>query len=221
MRHLLISLIPFLVFHFSHAQDPQRFKAEVVQVKSATATASTSKPIVFTGSSSIRMWSDVQQRFSEHNVINSGFGGSQTSDLFYFAEELIVDYKPKQIFIYEGDNDLAEKKTPEQILSDTDKLLKYIRGRLSSKVQVAFITPKPSIRRWQLRGEYETYIRLLKDWVGKQKNVVCIDVWSPMLDANGEVKKDLFIEDELHMNSKGYDIWTETIRPYLKSRYKR
>lgn len=221
MRHLITFVILALAISVTQAQDPQRFREEVVLVKSENVKASSSKPIVFTGSSSIRMWTDVKQRFPEYNVINTGFGGSQTSDLFYFAEELIVDFKPKQIFIYEGDNDLAEKKTPQQILTDADKLLKYIRGRLSSKVQVAFITPKPSISRWHLRGEYEAYIRMLKEWVGKQKNVICIDVWTPMLEANGELKKDLFLEDDLHMNAKGYDIWTSTIRPYLKSKYKR
>jgi lysophospholipase L1-like esterase len=221
MRPIAISLILVLAFNLSRAQDPQRFKAEVVEVRSQNANASSSKPIVFTGSSSIRMWRDLQQRFPEYNVINSGFGGSQTSDMFYFAEELIVGYKPKQVFIYEGDNDLGELKTPEQVLLDAGKLLNYIRGRLSRKVQVAFITPKPSIRRWHLRGEYETYIRMLKDWAGRQKNVVCVDVWSPMLDANGELRKDLFLEDDLHMNAKGYDIWTSTIKPYLKSKYKR
>ncbi len=221
MRYFITPIILILVINLSLAQDPQRFMSEVAQVLGRNAGAGSTKPIVFTGSSSIRMWSDVQQRFPEYNIINTGFGGSQTSDMFYFAEELIIGYRPKQIFIYEGDNDLSEKKSPAQILSDTDKLLKYIRGRLSTRVQVAFITPKPSISRWHLRSEYEAYIRLLKDWAGKQKNVVCIDVWSPMIDTTGELKKDLFLEDNLHMNSKGYDLWTAAIRPYLKSKYKR
>lgn len=205
----------------AYAQDPQRFMDEVVALKQKDHELEKKLPIVFTGSSSVRLWGDIKNRFPDYNVINTGFGGSQMSDMFYFAEELIMQYKPKQVFIYEGDNDLGEKKTPEQVLSDADKLLKYIRGRLSNKVQIAFITPKPSIRRWHLKNEYEAYIKMLKEWTAKQKNVVCIDVWSPMIEANGDLKQDLFLEDNLHMNAKGYDLWTSAITPYLKKKYRR
>jgi lysophospholipase L1-like esterase len=203
------------------AQDPLRFKDEITAIKQKNTQVSTRNPIVFTGSSSVRMWNDIESRFSAYNILNTGFGGSQMSEMFYYAEELIVDYKPKQIFIYEGDNDLGEGKSPDQILQDADKVVKYLRGRLPKRIQIAFITPKPSIRRWDLKQRYENYIRLLKQWTAKQKNVICIDVWSPMIDTNGELKRDLFVEDGLHMNAKGYDLWTQAISPYLKRKYRK
>jgi lysophospholipase L1-like esterase len=138
------------------------------------------------------------------------------SELFYYADELIVQYKPKKIFIYEGDNDLSKGKSPDQILLDAEKLLKLIRCGLPRKVKVFFITPKPSILRWDQRNKYETYINMLKVWSGKQKNVEIVDVWTPMLDEKGELQKDLFIEDGLHMNSKGYDLWSIQIKRYLQ-----
>jgi hypothetical protein len=202
------------------SQDPLRFKDEISAIKQKTEKVSRTKLIVFTGSSSVRLWSDIESRFAGFNILNTGFGGSQMSEMFYYAEELIVDYHPKQIFIYEGDNDLGEGKTPEQILNDADKLVKYLRGRLPRRVQIAFITPKPSIRRWELKERYENYIQVLKAWTATQKNVVCIDVWTPMLDADGELKRDLFLEDDLHMNAKGYDLWTAAISPYLKRTYR-
>jgi lysophospholipase L1-like esterase len=38
-----------------------------------------------------------------------------------------------------------------------------------------------------------------------------VDVWTPMLDENGEPKKDIFLGDRLHMNAEGYKIWRETL----------
>jgi lysophospholipase L1-like esterase len=221
MKHFLTALLVGASLATSLAQDPLRFKKEIDEIKQRTEHHDKGNVVVFTGSSSIRLWSDIETRFKEFNVLNTGFGGSQTSDMFYYAEELITDYRPKQIFIYEGDNDLGEGKTPEQIISDTDKLVKYLRGTLSKRIQIGLITPKPSIRRWELKERYENYINLLRTWTATQKNVIFIDVWTPMLDERGNLKRDLFLEDDLHMNAKGYDIWTKVITPYLRKRYRK
>ena len=126
-------------------------------------------------------------------------------------------YNPKQIFIYEGDNDISAGKCPDEILKEADELLSLIRKKLSWKVEVVLISPKPSLVRWQLKDKYLDYNRKLKEWSKQQKNVTFIDVWTPMLDAEGNVMKDLFIEDGLHMNRNGYDIWARVIGEYIKN----
>jgi lysophospholipase L1-like esterase len=37
-----------------------------------------------------------------------------------------------------------------------------------------------------------------------------------MLDEDGIVMQDIFLEDGLHMNKKGYDIWAKAIGPLLR-----
>jgi lysophospholipase L1-like esterase len=218
MRRLVICpiVILFLVaFVFrTEAQDPLRFEKEVEKV---TSVAPTNKKdiIVFTGSSTIRMWKDIQTYFPSHNILNRGFGGSQTSDLIYYAEKLIVQYKPSQIFVYEGDNDLGSGKSKEVILQDSQTLVEIIRSKLGS-VPVVFITPKPSKARWHLKENYERYIEDLKRWAKTQKGVTVADLWTPMLDEDGIVMQDIFLEDGLHMNKKGYDIWAKAIGPLLR-----
>jgi lysophospholipase L1-like esterase len=216
---VLICVLLLLNVHVLQSQDHQKFKVEVDTLLKRYDHANLKKAIVFTGSSSIRLWTDLNQRFPDQNILNTGFGGSQMSDLFYYTDELIVKYKPKRIFIYEGDNDLGTGKTPDEILRDASKVLKLIRCGLPKRVKVFFITPKPSIRRWEQKKMYEDYISKLKAWADKQKNVGVIDVWTPMLDASGDLKRDLFVADDLHMNSKGYDIWTSVINPYLKKKH--
>lgn len=218
-RALIFLISIFCVLSFTvNGQDPLRFKKEVKEIKTRDSLVNKKRVILFTGSSSIRMWADIKDRFPEYNIVNTGFGGSQMSELFYYTDELIIQYHPKKIFIYEGDNDLGEGKSDEKILSDSEKVLKLIRCELPRKVKVYFITPKPSIRRWELKTNYEGFITKLKAWTGKNKNVYCVDVWKPMLENNGDLMKDLFLEDGLHMNTKGYDIWTHAITPYIKKK---
>jgi lysophospholipase L1-like esterase len=198
------------------AQDPLRLQNEVNKLVLSDSAVNNKKLILFTGSSSIRFWGDIKAYYPEYNAVNRGFGGSVTSDLIYYFDKLILPHHPKQIYIYEGDNDLAGGKSPEQILADTDSLLKLIRTKVSRKVPVLFISPKPSLARWKLKEQYIAYNRMLQDWTKKQKNVKYIDVWTPLLDASsGQPKSDIFIEDGLHLNKKGYEIWAATIKPYL------
>lgn len=198
------------------AQDPLRLEAEVNEITARDKSINKKDIILFTGSSSIKMWNDIQSYFPGHNIVNGGFGGSEMSDLLYYFDKLILPYKPKQIFIYEGDNDLNSGKSPSQILATSDSLLGLIRKHVSQKVQVFFISPKPSLARWQLKERYEHYNAELKKWVGRQKYVTFIDVWTPSLDPQGKVFQDIFLEDGLHMNKKGYVIWASEIGKFVQ-----
>jgi lysophospholipase L1-like esterase len=201
---------------FSSAQDPNRFKKEVEELDSIEYNFSRDKKlVVFAGSSSIRMWKDVQSYFPEYNVINNGFGGSQFSDLLYFYDQLIVKPAPEILFIYEGDNDLASNKKPSKILKEAKQLAEKIKQDLP-KTRVVFISPKPSIARVHLKNQYIKFNTKLEKYCKKQDNIEFADVWRPMLDNKGNVYKDVFLEDGLHMNKKGYDIWGKVIAKFLK-----
>jgi len=198
------------------AQDPTRFEKEVTTLIASDTAVSKKNLILFTGSSSIRFWGNIKAYYPEYNVVNRGFGGSLMSDLIYYFDKLVTPYNAKKIFIYEGDNDLGAGKTPEQIIADADSVLKLIRSKVSKKVPVYFITPKPSIARWHLKDQYIAYNQKLKEWAGRQKKVTYVDVWTPLLDSTGQPQKDIFIEDGLHLNKKGYEIWSAAIKPYVQ-----
>lgn len=200
---------------FSNAQDPNRFKNDVDELANKEYNFSNDKKlVVFAGSSSIRMWKDIQAYFPDYNVINNGFGGSQFSDLLYFYNELILQQKPEILFIYEGDNDINDKKKPGKVLKEAKQLTEKIKKDLP-ETRIVFISPKPSIARVQLKNEYIKFNKKLKKYCKKQGDVGFADVWHPMLDSYGNVYKDVFIEDGLHMNKKGYDIWGKVIGGFL------
>jgi lysophospholipase L1-like esterase len=214
LRPFIFIFFIFLSFNLA-AQDPLRFEREVTKLTAGDSALNKKKLILFTGSSSIRMWKDLKIDFPKHNVLNRGFGGSEMSDLLYYAQPLIVNYKPVKIFIYEGDNDINSGKSAEEILKSAEDLLVVIRKNLPKNVRVVFISPKPSIARSHLNDKYEDYNQKLKAWCSQQRYVQFADVWTPMLDSSGKVVPELFIEDGLHMNRKGYDIWKQVLRKYL------
>ncbi|HEY0897410.1 MAG TPA: GDSL-type esterase/lipase family protein [Sphingobacteriaceae bacterium] len=169
--------------------------------------------ILFTGSSSIAKWTDIQSYFPGYRVINRGFGGSEFSDLLYYADRVIMPYKPSKIFIYEGDNDLAAGKKVPEIMQQARDLREKI-GKALPGVPVAFISAKPSIARWELREAYESLNAELKKYAEATLLTMYADVWTPMLDRSGK-PLPLFVQDNLHMTPEGYRIWQKVMLDLL------
>jgi lysophospholipase L1-like esterase len=168
------------------------------------------------GSSSFTKWVDVQNYFPDYTIINRGFGGSTLTDLIRYADKIIFPYEPRQVVIYEGDNDLAASDTitPETVLNRFKKLFALIRKNFPN-TSIAFVSIKPSPSRMRLMSKMEEANSLIKNFLKTQKNSAFIDVYHKMLNKEGMPDKSIFIEDELHMNAKGYAIWQKAIQPYL------
>lgn len=207
---LLFCILSFNLF----AQDPTRFAEEVKKFEDIADNYPKENRIVFTGSSSIRLWVDFKSYFPNDNVINTGFGGSETSDLIYYKDLLIDQFNPKQVFIYEGDNDLNSGKSPIQIVSDLTELISSLLENENIE-SIVIIAPKPSLARAALRTEYEKMNKVIQAATELSSKVQYADIWPLMLNADGSLKKDLFIEDGLHMNKQGYDLWIKVIEPLL------
>jgi lysophospholipase L1-like esterase len=173
------------------------------------------KYIVFTGSSSIVFWESLSTDFPNKKVLNHGFGGSQTFEVLHFADRIITPYKPKQVVIYSGDNDIAAGKTPETVLADFNSLFNKIRSA-DKKTFITYISIKPSPSRRQFMPLMVKANQLVKDFLAARKRTSYIDVYTPMLLPDGNPKPELFKSDSLHMVPAGYKLWAGIVRPYLK-----
>ena len=197
-----------------NAPAPGRFDSEIAAFEKWDRQNSFPKnAVLFVGSSSIRLW-DLKASFPDLATINRGFGGSQMSDVVRHARRLITPYKPRLIVLYEGDNDLAAKETPEQVAADFDELLKIVRAALPATPLVVIGT-KPSPKRWAIIDQQRALNRLLAERCMKDGHATFLDVEKPMLDANGKPKLDLFRDDNLHLNAEGYKLWTTLLAPHL------
>jgi lysophospholipase L1-like esterase len=172
-------------------------------------------PIVFTGSSSVRMWTTLAEDFPRRPVLNRGFGGSQLRDATWYADEVAIHYRPRQVVLYAGDNDIDAGRPPQQVLADFRAFVARIRRDLPD-VPIAWLAIKPSLARIdQLPAQREANA-LVKAEAARMRNVDFIDVATPMLDAEGKPRAELFLADGLHMNRKGYALWHGIVAPFLR-----
>jgi len=169
--------------------------------------------ILFVGSSSIRMW-DLKKSFPKLQTINRGFGGSRLEDSVFYADEIILPYKPKTVAVYAGDNDIKAEYTPERILEDFREFVGKIRAELP-ETKILYIAVKPSLSRWNLIKEVRATNQLIQKECNSITNCEFLDIDTPMLGKDGKPRKELFKKDGLHLNDEGYQIWAEVIRPHL------
>lgn len=211
---LLFLLISFKIVS---AQETLPFYNEIQNFKKLDSAKFPPKnAILFVGSSSIRKWEDVQDYFPNVKVINRGFGGSELPDAIRYANDIIIPYHPRQIVIYSGENDLAysDTITPAIVLRRFESLFTIIRSALPL-VPIIYISIKPSPSRENLMPKMVDANNLIKQYLQSKKKTVFVDVYHKMLNKDGKPMNDIFLEDNLHMNAKGYHIWQKAIQPYL------
>ena len=194
-----------------------RFWNEIKNFKKQDSISFPAKgQILFVGSSSFRMWAGIEKYFPGYNILNRGFGGSTLLEVIKYADEIIIPYHPKQIVIYSGENDLADSETvtPLTVLNRF-KALYYLIISAYPDIPITFVSIKPSPSRAHLMNKMQQTNKLIKRFLNKKNNAKFVDVYSKMLDNNGQPMNDIFLEDKLHMNTKGYAIWQKAILPYL------
>ena len=170
--------------------------------------------VLFVGSSSIRLW-HTRECFEELEVINRGFGGSHISDVNYFAKRIVLPYEPKVIVFYAGDNDVAAGKSAQRVFDDYVKFEKLVHKELP-ETRIIFISIKPSRRRWSLWSVMNAANMMIKDFSMKDSRLFYFDGATPLLDSDGEPDAELFLDDNLHLNSKGYEVWTKLFKPVIE-----
>ena len=219
MRCLCLSLLlaPILFLQTSCSQErDQPFYDEIQAFKTADKKSPPpTNAILFTGSSSIRLWTTLEQDFPGYTVIGRGFGGSGLNDLINYEADIITPYKPKQIVIYSGENDIASGGiTATDVVQRFIELFNMIRKDLP-ETDIAYVSIKPSPSRKKYQRTIEDANIMIRQFLSSYPETVYIDVYHPMLDRAGKPRKELFLNDDLHMNEKGYKIWRDAIRPHL------
>jgi lysophospholipase L1-like esterase len=173
--------------------------------------------IVFVGSSSIRLWNDLENDFrGPHPIIlNRGFGGARMADCTRYLERVVIPYKPRLVLVYAGDNDLAEGRHPQEVL---DQFVRFVEGirRILPDTRIAYISIKPSPSRARLIAKIRETNELVSKYITAGENLDFIDVFTPMLDSEGHPRSELFRADSLHLNRTGYSLWKSIIAPHVR-----
>ena len=170
--------------------------------------------ILFTGSSSIRFWDSLEEDMEPLQVLNRGFGGAQISHVIYHFEEIIKPYNPRAIVFFCGTNDLTALKTPKEAMNDFKNFLNLVRNEFGN-IKVYVIGIKPTVDRLYLDEEERIFNSLISSLADGDAYIEYINIWDSMLNQDGTRMPELFIEDGLHMNEKGYEVWTKKVRESL------
>jgi len=205
----------FLAFSKVGLSQQPRFRTEINSFLSSDSVQFPAKNgILFVGSSSLRMWRDISLYFPGYPIINRGFGGSVLPDVINYEKEIITPYQPKQVFVYCGENDVAGGVSADSVCKRFETLFNMIRTDLPD-AQISFISMKPAPARLDKLEVMKEGNKKIEAFIKKQKNAAYIDVMTPMLQADGSLRKEIYIEDGIHMNPKGYAIWQKVLAPYL------
>lgn len=216
----LAALCAFGLFQFeAPGAEPSRFNQwenEIVAFEAADQVAPPPKrAVLFIGSSSIRLWKTLPSDFPEHPVINRGFGGSQVADCVHFADRIVCPYEPRLIVLYAGGNDLNSGKSPEQVFTDFQAFVHMVRERLPT-TRIAYVSIAGNPARWAQVEKVKKTNALIEQFTEEQPGVEFINVFPHMLREDGLPRPEIFTDDKLHLNSAGYRLWREIVRPFLE-----
>jgi lysophospholipase L1-like esterase len=226
VKKLTRTIVPLLLLVSATASgqtaapaEATRFAPEIRKFEEADR-ANPPRPggVVFTGSSSIRVWTTLADDFPGLRTVNRGFGGSEVEDAIRNVDRLVIVQRPDQVVFYSGDNDINAGKSPAQVAADYQRFVDAVHAKLP-RTRIVIVSIKPSLARWALADKMKEANTLLQQLVAKDpQRLAYVDVFSRMLGPDGKPRPELYVDDGLHMTPAGYEIWKAAIAPVLARR---
>jgi lysophospholipase L1-like esterase len=197
------------------ARGPARFAKNVEGYEAADKLQPpASGAILLAGDSQFYRWKTLADDLPGYTIVNRGIDSFQTSDLVYFADRLVIPYKPRLIVLHVGGNDVHVGKSAGQVLADFKAFVAKVRAA-QPDVPIAFTSITPSPGRWDEAAVRREANRLVKDYVSTQRNLHFIDLWDAFLGPDGKPREDLYGPDRIHPNHEGYLVRVRIMRPLL------
>ncbi len=170
--------------------------------------------VIFYGSSTVRLWTGLEQDFPDVKPINAGFGGSTLAACAWFFERLIVPARPRALVLYAGDNDLGDNRHPEEVYLSFCALAAKIQRDLPD-TDVTFVSIKPSPSRWHIVEQIRAANRYIENEIKRLPRFSFVDLTPVMLTPDGKPRKELYQADGLHMNADGYALWRRELTTHV------
>ena len=209
-----VTLYAALQWYFAGSQRLDFFEDEIAAFEALPIPED--RPIIFVGSSSIRLWDTLADDMHPLPVLNRGFGGAQMSHVLYNAGRIVTPLRPRAVLVYAGDNDLDARtgKSATVVVGEFQELVERLHAEVPD-ARVYFLSIKPSKLRWARWPEMQRANRAIREWVGGDPRLHYVDVSTPMLAEDGQPRDDVFLFDGLHLNSTGYAVWSAPVRAAL------
>ena len=193
-------------------------KNDVEELRQRAATEDKECDVLFFGSSSIRLWKSLQEDMAPLKVVNRGYGGAMLRDIHYNYETVLAEYRPKA-FVFYCDNDLGgfdRDLKPTQLFDLYRLLVERLKADYPD-CPIYILSIKFNENRVAKREDHRLFNTLMEDYAKWADGVTFVDVNSPLLRADGSVDNGYFESDLLHVNRKGYAVWTSVLKPMLRA----
>ncbi len=149
------------------------------------------------------------ERFPELDVVNLGVSGDTSEQVLERLSE-VIEKRPSTIVVMVGTNDLAWRRSVEQIVRNIESILWRLHHELpEARVLVQSVLPRDRELADRVR-DINIHVRQYSPTVKAE----WVDLWPVFAEPDGEIKAD-YSDDRLHLNEAGYEAWAEELRKYL------
>jgi lysophospholipase L1-like esterase len=216
VRLLLALVIVIAAGHDVFAQPPaERWATALAEFDLADRTMPPpAGEVLFLGSSTIVSW-DLARSFPAVKAINRGVWSSSLADAVQRVDRLVLPYAPRLIVIYAGENDINSGATSEQVAVEFERFVFLVHAKLP-QTRIVFVGVKPTIQRWSQIHRMRLANALIRAFCEHDDRLAFVDVDGPMLGWDEKPRKELFLDDGLHLSAQGYALWTTLVRPFLQ-----
>ncbi|WP_182870190.1 GDSL-type esterase/lipase family protein [Rhodopirellula sp. JC639] len=176
----------------------------------------TADAVLFIGSSSIRRWTTMAVDMAPYQTIRRGYGGAKFTDMAVFVDRLVTPHQYRAIVMFVGNGVVGKEDdhTPDQI----EALARHIvavsqQHQPDAPFFLIEITPCES--RFDAWPKIRAVNARLREIALSTPNTYFIPTASHYLKADGTPRAELFVDDRLHLNDAGYELWSKLIRRRL------
>ena len=206
-------------------KDLQRLEKEVLKYD---ASETPEGMIMFYGDSSFTRWGekwghrplaeDIRMKNGSPAAVNRGFGTSTAEEQLYYYPRMIRPYNPRALVLQTFGNDTDLGYSPSEILFLQSRLMQYARhDNPGIKFYICDVRPLVEHKDdkytfYHLKKEYN---ELLKEYCDKHEDCTYVcHTESPLfyddpadVGTYNKIRTDIFVEDKVHYNQKGYDLY--------------
>jgi lysophospholipase L1-like esterase len=210
---LRLLLVGVLLARPVAAQDT-RYDKELSAFDAADRAAPPPKgQIVLVGSSTIVDW-DAVRYFPDLRIINRGLWGAALADAVRLVDRLVIQYQPRLVVLYAGDNDIDGGRTSEEVTAQFERFVRGVHARLP-QTRIVFIGIKPTAQRWLTVDRMRATNTMIRAVCGRDDRLAFLDVDGVMLGWDEKPRRELYADDGLHLSAAGYQLWSTLLRPFL------
>ena len=190
---------------------------EIEHFKTLNKIDAPDNALLFLGSSSIRLWETLAQDMAPYPVIQRGYGGAHLRDAIFFTDALLGDYQPAMIigFIANDIKGDPQDESPAKVKRLFKFFVKQIRTR-HPETPFLWVEITPTKSRWAQWEEIKVVNQKIKAYCEKTPHLYFVETADAFLTKEGLPRTELFIEDQLHLNPQGYDLWSSIIKKEIE-----